>query len=198
MKRYALLILSAGSFALTMFCFWYTDVLFNRFFVLGLIPPGVALTALVGCAVMSVYKLIRGIGRWISGISLLICILAVIVSCVFPFRMTRVKVELDAFAEDRLHIVELIADEQLSPDGLGNVRLPLRYRRTSSDGTVLVYRNDYEQVICFWVFRGMFSGSTQLMYSSQDESLIWNIDQIHPIIHVEQLKEHWYLVETDY
>lgn len=198
MKRYALLIFSAVSFAVTVLCFWFSDVLFNRFFVLGLIPTGIALTALAGCMVISAHNLIRGRGRWISGIALLICILAVIMVCRFPFRMAKVKVELDAFEEDRLRVVEMIAEEQLRPDGLGNVRLPWRYRRTSSDGTVLVYRNDREQVVCFWVFRGMLSGSTQLVYSSQDEALILDIEQIHPVISIERLKEHWYLVETDY
>ena len=53
-------------------------------------------------------------------------------------------------------------------------------------------------VISFWVFRGMLSGSIELIYSSVDESLIYANESGHPITNVKKLKDHWYLVDTDY
>lgn len=130
-------------------------------------------------------------------LSLLICILTVVLICVFPFRMAKVKAEVILLEKDRMQVVELISEGQLTADAYGNVRLPWKYQRTSSDGTVHVYRNDGEQVICFWVFRGMLSGSVQLIYSSQDASLIRDNKRMDTIATIRELKNHWYLVETD-
>ncbi|MBQ3263020.1 MAG: hypothetical protein IJH52_07580 [Oscillospiraceae bacterium] len=89
----------------------------------------------------------------------------------------------------------MIQSHQLQPDGLGNVDLPAGYRRLSSDGEVFVYQNDKNgQVICFWVFRGMMSGSFELIYSSGGEELIRANETV---VNIEQLKENWYYVETN-
>lgn len=198
MKRYRPLLLAVCILFLNFICFWYMDVLFNRFFVLGLIPVGLAVILLILYSLVSLVSLIRGRERLMNGFSLLICAFAVCLIAAFPFRKAKVDVELKLLEKDRMQVLELIEENQLLPDALGNVQLPRKYRKTSSDGTVYVYRNDEEQVICFWVFRGMLSGSVQLMYSSRDESLIWNNETVHPIESMEQLKEHWYLVNTDY
>ena len=198
MKWYRPFFFTIFALFLNIICFWYADVLFNRFFVLGVIPILIALVLLLACAVFSVICVIRGRERRQSVLSLMICVLTVIMIVVFPFRMAKVKMELTLFEKDRLQVIEQIVDGQLTPDKYRNLQLPRKYRRLSSDGTVHVYRNDEEQVICFWVFRGMLSGSIQLMYSSLDESLIWDQETAHPIESIEQLKEHWYLVNTDY
>ena len=198
MKRYRPLLLAVCILLLNFICFWYMDVLFNRFFVLGLIPVGLAVILLILYSLVSLVSLIRVRERLMNGFSLLICAFAVCLIAAFPFRKAKVDVELKLLEKDRMQVVELISEGQLTADTYGNVRLPWKYQRTSSDGTVHVYRNDGEQVICFWVFRGMLSGSVQLMYSSRDESLIWNNKAVHPIENMEQLKEHWYLVNTDY
>lgn len=196
MKRYWLFLCAGAAFAFSMICFWYADVLFNRFFVLGLIPLGFSFVILMGCGAVSVVHFVRGKGRWLSMLSLLICILTVVLICVFPFRISKVKTELILFEKDRMQVVELISEGQLTADAYGNVRLPWKHQRTSSDGTVHVYRNDGEQVICFWVFRGMLSGSVQLIYSSQDESLIRDNERMDTIVSMSKLKDHWYLIET--
>ena len=62
-----------------------------------------------------------------------------------------------------------------------------------------MYINDKEgQVICFWIFRGMLSGSHQMIYSSNGEKLIKENETGHPIISVKNLKDNWYYVKTDY
>jgi len=53
-------------------------------------------------------------------------------------------------------------------------------------------------MIGFLIFRGMLSGSTQLIYTSLDYNLIEeNIDK-DSIIEVKKLKENWYYVITEY
>ncbi|MBQ6546952.1 MAG: hypothetical protein IJL74_03020 [Bacilli bacterium] len=86
-----------------------------------------------------------------------------------------------------------------SKDENGNVVLPNKYKKYSISGEVVEYQNDKEgQVIAFWVFRGIQSGSTQLMYSTGGEDLIKENETGHPIIKIEKLKNNWYLVTTDY
>lgn len=166
MKRYGLFLLAIAAFVFNMVCFWYADVLFNRFFILGWIPTGFSLMMLIFSAAVSVVCFVRGKGRWQCMLALLICILTVILIVFFPFRMAKVKTEMVLFEKDRMQIVERISAGSLTPDDYGNVRLPWKYRRTSSDGEVYVYQNNDEQVIGFWVFRGMLSGSVELIYSS--------------------------------
>ena len=112
--------------------------------------------------------------------------------------MAKVNFELTLLEKDRLEIVEMIKDGEIKTDHLGNAKLPKGYGYLSSDGEIFVYQNDNEQVISFWVYRGMLSGSIELIYSSVDESLIYANESGHPIANVEKLKDHWYLVDTDY
>lgn len=198
MKRCRTLFLALFAFVLNFLSFWYADVLFNRFFVLGILPVIVSLSFFLVTAVCSVAGVIRGRARWQSFVALVICIITVIALIQFPFRRARVKTEMILFEKDRMEVVEQIADGRLTPDAYRNVRLPWGYRKVSSDGTVYVYQNDEEQVACFWVFRGMLSGSTMLIYSPGGEALIRANEDAHAIASIEQLKEHWYLVETDY
>ena len=70
---------------------------------------------------------------------------------------------------------------------------------SSTSGEVTVYENDNDGVlICFWIMRGVLSGSVQLMYSSGAEALIYKNETGHKITYVEKLKDNWYWVETDY
>ncbi len=198
MKRYVLLIISACAFVFSFICFWFNDSLFNRFFIFGLLPLLVSVVALAAVIVTAIVLIIINRSRLVNCFSLLISLLAVVLIFVFPFRTARVNLELHLFENARLQVVEMVEDGRIIPDKLGNAALPMRYNHVSSDGNIYVYQNDEEQLISFWVFRGMLSGSVELIYSSKDISLIYANDSIYPITHIEELKEHWYLVETDY
>ena len=78
-----------------------------------------------------------------------------------------------------------------------NIKLPI-YKSVSSDGEIYVYQNDDNQVISFWIFRGVLSGSTELIYTSTDEKLIYENKSRNLITKIIKLKEHWYYIETDY
>ncbi|MBR3136221.1 MAG: hypothetical protein IKG32_04300 [Clostridia bacterium] len=89
-------------------------------------------------------------------------------------------------------------DGQLTPDPLGNVDLPWGLRRVSASGQALVLQNDERgQVVAFWIFRGMLSGSMLLVYSSGGEELIRASQEGPFITRIEQARDTWYYVETD-
>lgn len=93
----------------------------------------------------------------------------------------------------------MIKSNELKSDEIGNVTLPNKYKKLSTSGQIFIYQNNEEgQVIGFWVFRGMLSGSIKVIYSTGGEDLIKNNEKGHPIIKIEKLKDNWYYVETDY
>lgn len=127
---------------------------------------------------------------------ILILALTLIISF-HDFTLTKVKLELNLYMNKRLEIIEKIKNGELKCSYSGNIKLR-KHKYVSQDGSVYVYQNDDEQVISFWVFRGMLSGSTELIYSSQDEKLIRKNEGGHPITNIIKLKDHWYYVITDY
>ncbi len=198
MKNHFNLIFSVFTFVLNFICFWYADVLFNTFFVLSLIPLGASVFILLISLIVSIVFVVLHYSVAKNYISLAITLLTVIVVVIFPFRTAKVNLELYLYENDRLDIIEMVKGHELVVDHLGNAELPEGYGRLSSDGKIIIYQNDTEQVVSFWVFRGMLSGSVELIYSSTDESLIYENESAHPITSVKKLKENWYLVDTDY
>ena len=199
MKKHILLIMSIILLMVSFTVAWYSDYLFNQIFVL-VIPLYVLLFAcFIVLLVLSIKRIVKQ-KEYSNYITFAVLALIVVLVVFFPFRNAKVKYELNRFEPDRLEIVEMIKTGELQPkDEIGNVVLPLGYGRLSSDGEVFVYQNDENgQVIGFWVFRGMLSGSIQLIYSSGGEDLIWANETGHPITKIERLKENWFYVETDY
>lgn len=197
MKKYRLLILSVLLLLVSFAAAWYEDYLFNHLFVYAIPIYLLLLACFIVLLVMSIWGIIKR-KEYIHFFSIAVLALLVVLLVTFPFRDARVKWELNRFEADRLEIIEMIQSHQLQPDSLGNVDLPAGYRRLSSDGEAYVYQNDkHGQVICFWVFRGMMSGSFELIYSSGGEELIRAKEFTINIDNIEQLKEHWYYVETN-
>ena len=195
MKKNVLLILSVLLLIVSFAAAWYNDHLFNHLFILMIPVYLMLLACFIALLVLCIVRIIKR-KEYINFLSLAVLALLVVLLLKFPFRDARVKLELNRFEADRLEIVEMIRTHQLQPyDSIGNVELPAGYRRLSSDGEVFVYQNDKNgQVICFWVFRGMNSGSLELVYSSGGEELIRANETV---VNIEQLKENWYYVETN-
>ncbi len=194
MKEYRLLILSVLLLLVSFAAAWYEDHLFNHLFVYAIPIYLLLLACFIVLLVMSIWGIIKR-KEYIHFFSIAVLALLVVLLVTFPFRDARVKWELNRFEADRLEIIEMIQSHQLQPDSLGNVVLPAGYKRLSSDGEAYVYQNDKNgQVICFWVFRGMMSGSHELVYSSGGEE---RIRANESIVSIEQLKDFWYYVVTD-
>jgi hypothetical protein len=115
----------------------------------------------------------------------------------FDFKLIKTKIELNFYEKKRTIIIEKIKNDEFSYYYDKNIKLPI-YKYVSSDGEVYVYKNDEEQVIGFWIFRGIMSGSTELIYTSTDEKLIYETLTDNLITKIVKLKEHWYYIETRY
>lgn len=199
MKKHLLLILSLllflGFFAIS----WYGDQLFDAIFVF-VVPIYIILAiCFVVLLVLSIRKIVK-YKAYANLASIAVLTLLVIIIAFFPFRDAKTKFEFGRYEEDRIEVVEMIKNHQLQPkDEIGNIVLPNEYKRISTSGEVFEYQNDKDgQVIGFWIFRGMLSGSIELVYSTGGEELIKANETGHPITKIEKLKDNWYYVITDY
>ena len=198
MKKYILLIISVIVMILSFLNSWFSDQLFDSLFIFALIPGLILFVGWIICLVLSIIKLIkdRNVFNIISFIAVFLTALLVLF---FPFREVKVRLELNLYEEERLEIIKMIEDNKLEVDDLGNSKLPDKYKNVSTSGEIAVYQNNEEGiVIAFWVFRGMQSGSVQLIYSTGGEKLIRSSDIEHPIVSIDKLKDNWYYVVTDY
>lgn len=200
MKKYRLLLLSILLLIATFVYGWFNDQLIGVATVLIDVPffillVGCCIALLVGCI-----KRIIGQKAYINLLSIAVLALLVVIVVFFPFRKARVRTELALLEAKRLTVVEMVRSGELkSEDGSENVILPRGYKLCSASGEVYVFQNDDRgQVIAFWVYRGMLSGSMELVYSTGGEALIRANENGHPITTVEQLKDNWYYVVTDY
>lgn len=198
MKAKFTFILSTCAFIISFLYFWFADYLFDRLFVLGLLPFVVSVLSLLGSFIVAIVTVFQKPSEFKGYLPLLISLLLIIIIFVFPFRSARVNLEFTLYDKERAEIVEMVKNGDIVSNDWGNAELPVQFRHLSSDGNIFIYQNDEEQVISFWVFRGLLSGSVELIYSSKDENLIYANETGHSINTIEKLNEHWYLVETDY
>lgn len=198
MEKYILLIISVIVMILSFLNSWFSDQLLDSLFIFALIPSLILFVGWIICLIFSITKLIKDKSVF-NVISLIVVILTALLVLFFPFRETKVRLELNLYEEKRLEIIKMLEDNKLKVDDLGNVKLQNKYRKVSTSGEVAVYQNDENgKVIGFWVFRGMQSGSVQLIYSTGGEKLIRDNETGHPIASVDKLKDNWYYVVTNY
>ncbi len=193
-----MLIMSIILFILNFLLGWYSDKIYNSIFFVPIILDGFIILLNI---IFILYALIsRRINKSkLILIAIIIGIVSTIFRFIFPFRNIRTVLELYVYEDERLKIVEMVKNKEIETDENGNVDLPKNLRKLSSDGVITIFQNDENgQVICFWIFRGMLSGSHQLMYSSGGENLIKENETGHPIINIKKLKDNWYYVDTDY
>ena len=105
--------------------------------------------------------------------------------------------------DQRTEVVNLIKDGELSGDDYNNIVLPDKYKKTSYDGSVHVYKNEEDnQIIGFWISRGINSDSKLYIYSSKGQDTI--IEEFgEEYCDVNHVYDNWYYVisywyEKDY
>lgn len=193
-----MLIISIILFLLNFLFGWYSDRIYDSTFFIPIILNGFIILLNI---IFILYALIsRRINKSkLILIAIIIGILSIAFRFIFPFRNIRTILELYIFEDERLEIIEKVKNNEIEIDEYGNADLPKNLKKLSSDGEITVYKNDETgQVICFWIFRGVLSGSHQLMYSSNGEKLIRENETGHPIEKIKKLKDNWYYVKTDY
>ena len=198
MKKYSNFILSILILIFSFIKCWYSDYLLNLLFVFYIILDLILLIGYFKCLITNV----RNLKQKISVVNILTTIILVIIAILvlfFPFRDVKIKYELNLYEEDRLEVINMIKNNELKSDEIGNVTLPNKYKKISTSGQVFVYQNNDEgQVVGFWVFRGILSGSIKVIYSNGGEDLIKSNEEGHSITKIEKLKHNWYYVEMDY
>lgn len=178
---------------------WYADQLVNLFDFFYWLLSGLYKICYIVILVFAIKKF-RTEKSFAIILTFIILFASLIVYLLFPFRNMKVNYELNEYEGKRMEILnKVINNEFVNIDENGNLKLPKNYRKYSTSGEITVYQNDNNGVVIgFWVYRGMLSGSTELIYSTGGEKLIRSNEKGHPIISVEELKEKWYLVKTDY
>jgi len=176
---------------------WMLDSLMDRFFLVSYIPIFVLFVLFICCVVREGFVVLRGnemLGR-IGGIILAVIAVATLF---FPFRAAKVRLDYLTRSDERLEVVNKIVSGEI--DGSGKlINLPDKYNWLSSDGTVYVKQNNEEGVeVIFWQYRGMLSGSSEVIYSSGGEKMIRKNESSCPILRLKHLGKEWYYVETDY
>lgn len=198
MKKYNTLILSILFFIISFIKNWYCDELFDKFFLLALVPSIILMVLFNVILIKSIIQINKR-KEYINVISIIILLISIIFFF-FPYREVKTKYELDKYEPERLQIIKMIEKGQLKPnDEIGNISLPNKYKKYSISDEVFLYQNNEKgQVVGFWVFRGMLSGSTELIYSTGGKELIKANETNHRITKIKKLKDKWYYVETDY
>lgn len=198
MKKYSNFILSILILIFSFIKCWYSDYLSNFLFIFEIIIDLILVICYLICLINNIRNLKKKI-NFSNILTTIILIITVILVLVFPFRDVKIKYELDLYEEDRLKVIDMIHKNELTIDDIGNVTLPTKYKKLSTSGQIYVYQNNEEgQVIGFWAFRGMLSGSIQVIYSTGGDELIRSSLKVHPITRIEKLKDKWYYVETSY
>lgn len=130
-------------------------------------------------------------------VSLLVTLIITLVLTFYDFRLIKTKLELNLFEKQRYIIIDKIKNDELTYYYGKNIKLPI-YKYISSDGEVYVYQNDENQVISFWIARGMMSDSIELIYSTGGKKSIRENKSRDSIKKIIKLKEDWYFVVTRY
>lgn len=138
MKKYIVLIISIVVMILSFLSGWYSEQLLDSLFIFFLILSLVLFIVWGICLVISIIKIVKEKDIY-SVISLIVVIVTALLVLFFPFRETKVRLELKLYEEERLEIVKMIEDNELNVDDLGNVVLPEKYKKLSTSGEVAVY-----------------------------------------------------------
>ena len=115
----------------------------------------------------------------------------------FPYVTSKIKVEWNKYEKARYEVVELAKNDKLGFIGDTKIAiLPNNYKKISQTGEILIYENSSEnQMIGFFINRGMLSGSKILIYSTGGSELIEDNEKY--IKNIKKIKKYWYYVETN-
>lgn len=191
-KKYSLLI-SSILFLIGSFIFnWYTyDISIILFILLFVIFHGLFIIIIINC----IKKI--SVNKTISFISIFIMLLTIILHFNFPFEEIKLNVEWNKYDELRYEVINLVKEDKLEFDLDTKIAiLPNNYKKISQTGEILIYENSSEnQMIGFFINRGMLSGSKILIYSTGGSELIEDNEKY--IKNIKKIRDNWYYVETN-
>ncbi len=188
-------LLCAAAVSINFLSSWYYEELFFHFFVFYSIVDMLFFFLLVACGIWSV-KYLKGNHKSIKDF---IPIILVVLYFSYLLSGSQNKLNFIVYKNMRYEVVKMVENHQIETDGGKRiVELPEKYKKCSSGGDVLVYQNDDESMVGFWLKRGFLdSGFTMFVYKSDDNSM--NIEQIIKEcmwdgyeVYSERKAEQWY------
>lgn len=198
MEKYKLLCISIILLILSFLDSWYGDQLFDKYFIFALIPSLILFASYIIYLIQAI-KAINKEKTWVNITTLLIFITIPIMIFTFPFRIAKARFEMVIYEKQRNEVIDMVKENKLTCDYSNTVELPNKYKKLSSSGEIIIYKNDEAGIVVgFWVFRGMMSGSIEVIYSSLGKDLIKANESGHPISSIERLEDNWFYVVTDY
>lgn len=194
MKKNILMVLVLLEFIITFLLKWFQDQIIDYLFLVSIFADVFILFSFIVLFIILNKKMSKNKSMFECFI-ILIYILNILVILFFPFRKIKTKLEFDLYMNDRLEIINLVKQQKSIYNDNNIFVLPNEYKKVSTSGKIIIYKNSSEDtMIGFWIFRGMMSGSVQIIYSSGGEDLIMNSNL--DIQHIAQLAENWFYVET--
>jgi len=188
-------LLCAAAVLINFLSSWYYEELFFHFFVFYSIVDMLFFFLLVACGIWSV-KYLKGNHKSIKDF---IPIILVVLYFSYLLSGSQNKLNFIVYKNMRYEVVKMVENHQIETDGGKRiVELPEKYKKCSSGGDILVYQNDDESMVGFWLKRGFLdSGFTMFVYKSDDNSM--NIEQIIKEcmwdgyeVYSERKAEQWY------
>ena len=193
MKKNILMVLVLLEFIITFLLKWFQDQIIDYLFLVSIFADVFILFSFIVLFIILNKNMSKNKSMFECFI-ILIYILNILVILFFPFRKIKTKLEFDLYMNDRLEIINLVKQQKSIYNDSNIFVLPNEYKKVSTSGKIIIYKNSSEDtMIGFWIFRGMMSGSVQIIYSSGGEDLIMNSNL--DIQHIAQLAENWFYVE---
>lgn len=193
MKKNILMVLVLLEFIITFLLKWFQDQIIDYLFLVSIFADVFILFSFIVLFIILNKNMSKNKSMFECFI-ILIYILNILVILFFPFRKIKTKLEFDLYMNDRLEIINLVKQQKSIYNDNNIFVLPNEYKKVSTSGKIIIYKNSSEDtMIGFWIFRGMMSGSVQIIYSSGGEDLIMNSNL--DIQHIAQLAENWFYVE---
>ena len=195
MKNYRLLIISILFSLLTFLYNWYQYNIEDFNLVLCIILF-ISIFVLFNIIFLKTLINIRN-KKFIDILTLFILFIMIMINYNFNYKEIKLNVEWDKYYEKRKEVIKLVKDDKLGCIGDSNLAiLPNNLKKVSQTGEIIIYKNDkYNQVIGFYIHRGIIDGDSDLIiYSNKDKSIIKEIN----IKKIKKIKNNWYYVTTGY
>lgn len=189
--------------ALAILVAWFHDDIRERFFVYSIIINLATITALLSMFGYGVYYAIKVCRKerkiiFNSLIPLLIVIALISGLMFIPWGDCKVNFEHVLYKNQREKVIEDIRNSRVHFDERGNTQLPSSKQHLSTDGNMVIFKSDQEGIIVgFWVFRGMLSSSTFVLYSSQDSEPTASGLNVGAVEILQKLDPNWFYVRIE-
>ena len=198
MMKYILLVLAFIFLIVSFILSWYSDELLDSLFVLKLLLDFLFLI-LIFIFLIIILKITISKGKKLVNYLTTIVLLISAIIFILPMRFIKAKVEFKLYKNERNEVINMVRNGKIKVDEYGNAKLPDKYRKISTSGEIFIYQNDEEGcVVGFWIFRGLQSGSVELIYSLNGKKNIYENETGHDLTRIEEWDKNWYYVNTDY